>query len=242
MRVLVFNSKGGCGKSLIAREVIAAPQAESMIIVEIDTLNTTQLVYKKDFKDVIELSKHNISDLLSILNEYDDVVIDVGADNLTDTLKILVDYQLFDDIDLVVIPMTQGRTDCENALKSYSVISRYIKNIMFAFSRYKEDEPIENQYQVFFSNIEKLGIKNVDDKYITINDSEIFIDAQNEKELVITMALEVNYREQSIDAKNTGDMDKYRCLIKKEVNKRAAKILVDRCILPAHKKLMSTPG
>ena len=56
MRVLVFNSKGGCGKSLIAREVIAAPQAESMIIVEIDTLNTTQLVYKKDFKDVLRFT------------------------------------------------------------------------------------------------------------------------------------------------------------------------------------------
>jgi len=240
MRVLVFNSKGGCGKSLIAREVIAAPKSESMVIVEIDTLNTTQLSYKKDFKDVIELSKQNISDLLSILNEYDDVVIDVGADNLTDTLKVLVDYQIFDDIDLVVIPMSQGRTDCENALQSYSVISRYIKNIMFAFSRYQESEPIADQYQVFFSNLEKVGVEKLDEKYITINDSDVFIDAQNAKELVITMALEVNYKEQALDAKNAGDMDSFHRLMKKELNKRAAKILLDKCILPAHKKLMAT--
>jgi len=210
-----------------------------MVIVEIDTLNTTQLPYKKDFKSVIELSKHNISDLLSILNEYDDVVIDVGADNLTDTLKVLVDYQIFDDIDLVVIPMTPGRTDCENALQSYSVISQYIKNIMFAFSRYKENEPIDDQYQVFFSNIEKVGVEKLDEKYITINDSDLFIDAQNAKELVITLALEVNYKEQALEAKKSGDMDDFHRLMKKELNKRAAKILVDKCILPAHKKLMA---
>ncbi|MCF7971161.1 MAG: hypothetical protein K9L22_08375 [Methylococcaceae bacterium] len=239
MRTLVFNSKGGCGKSLIAREVIAAPKAKEMIIVEIDTLNTTQLSYKKDFKDVIELSKQNINDLLSILNEHDEVVIDVGADNLTATLTVLVDYQIFEDIDLVVIPMTPGRTDCENALQSYSVISQYIKNIMFAFSRYKENENIEDQYQVFFKNMKERGLENIGGKYITINDSEIFIDAQNAKELVINMAENIDYKGQALKAKNDGNIDQFHLLMKKELNKRAAKILVDKCILPAHKKLMA---
>jgi len=33
-------------------------------------------------------------------------------------------------------------------------------------------------------------------------------------------------------------MDKFHSLMKKELNKRAARILVNSCILPAHEKLM----
>jgi len=207
MRILTFNSKGGCGKSLLAREIIAAPKAEQTVIIEIDTLNKTQLTYKKYFKDVIELDKDSIKDLLIYLNEYNDCVIDVGADNLTITIDTLVKYQLFDDIDLVVIPLTSGRTDCENALKTYSMIKKLTDNIMFAFSRFNEEEKLEDQYPVFFKNIK--NIKNIDIKYIeknhiTVTDSDIFLEAQNEKQLVINLAKEINYKEQALEAKKRG--------------------------------------
>ena len=181
MRILIYNSKGGCGKSLLAREVIAAPNAEETVIVEIDELNLTQLAYEKYFKEIIELKKGNIKDLLMLLNKHENIIIDVGVDNLSDTLKVLVDYQLFDDIDLVVIPLTNGRTDGENALKTYSTISKFTKKIMFAFSRYDDSKSMEYQYQVFFNNIGKVGIENINEKYITINESDIFTDAQNTK-------------------------------------------------------------
>ena len=239
MRILTFNSKGGCGKSLLAREVIAAPNAEQTVIIEIDTLNKTQLTYQNDFKAVIELDKANIQDLLIHLNEHDNCVVDVGADNLTTTLNTLVKYQLFDDIDLVVIPMTSGRTDCENALKTYATIKSFTDKIMFAFSRFNEDEKLEDQYQVFFNNIEESGIKSIENNFITITDSDIFLDAQNQKELVINLAKEVNYKKQALAAKKDNDLDKFHQLMEKELHKRAAQILVKDCIMPAHQKIMS---
>ncbi len=238
MRHLVFNSKGGCGKSLITREIIAAPFGKDIAIAEIDSLNKTQQPYTDRFKTVIELNKEEISDLLIYLNEHDNIVIDVGADNLSATLQTMVEYSLFDDIDRVVIPLGLGRSDSENALKTYKVISKHCDNIIFVFTNYNPDEGIESQYPVFFSNISKVMPSFTDNDYVTINASSVFHDAQHDKKLVLEMAQEVDYKSAAIAAKKEGDMDKFRDLMQLELNKRAAQILVKQCIMPAHEKII----
>lgn len=236
MRYLVFNTKGGSGKSLIAREIIAAPQKEKITIIEIDELNRTQATYADQFSAVIELKKENIKDLLILLNEHENVVIDVGVNNLSLVIQVMVEYGLFEDIDRVVIPMCYGRSDSENALKTYSVISEHCPDIMFTF-RAKPDEDIEEQYPVFFNNVKKV-VKDWSEKsYVIINDSSVFHDAQNDKKLVVNMAEDVDYKSAALTAKSEGDLDKFHELMKKELNKRAAKILVKQCIIPAYEKL-----
>lgn len=238
MRVLVFNSKGGCGKSLITREVIAAPIAKKMVIAEIDELNRTQEPYKADFKDVIEVSKEDISELLIHLNEHENVVVDVGADNLTKTMDTLLEYSLFDDIDKVVIPMGRGRSDNENALKTYSVVSEHCKKVVFVFTKFDPEEPIEEQYKTFFKNVEKFIPKFGEKDYVTINQSDVFEDAQNEKILVTKLAQDIDHKSAAIAAKKDGKMDQFRDLMRKELNKRSAQILLKEVIEPAHKKIM----
>jgi len=239
MKILSFNSKGGCGKSLIAREIIAAPNAAQTVMIEIDQLNKTQLSYKKDFKEVIELDKNKIKELLIYLNEYDNCVIDIGVDNLTTTMKTLIDYQLFDELDLVVIPLTEGRTDCENALKTYMTISHYTNKIIFAFNKHDPEQTLEQQYPVFFNNIEKYSIDNIDDKHIKIIDSSVFSDAQNNKLLVIEMAKEYDYKQQALLAKSEHDMPRFKNYMEKELFKRAAQRLVESWIDPAYDKIIS---
>ena len=238
MRYLVFNSKGGCGKSLITREIIAAPFCKDIVIAEIDSLNKTQQPYADSFKAVIELSKEDIRKLLIHLNEHENIVIDVGADNLSTTLQAMRDYHLFDDIDKLIIPLGLGRTDSENALKTYKAISPLCDNIIFAFTNFNQDESIESQYPVFFSNVSKVVPNFTDKDYVTINASSVFHDAQHDKKLVVEMAQEVDYKSAAIAAKKEGDIDKFRDLMQLELNKRAAQILVKQCIMPAHEKII----
>lgn len=238
MRYLVFNSKGGCGKSLITREIIAAPFGKDIVIAEIDSLNKTQQPYADSFKAVIELSKEDIRKLLIHLNEHENIVIDVGADNLSTTLQAMRDYYLFDDIDKVIIPLGLGRTDSENALKTYKAISPLCDNIIFAFTNFNQDESIESQYPVFFSNVSKVVPNFTDKDYVTINASSVFHDAQHDKKLVVEMAQEVDYKSAAIAAKKEGDIDKFHDLMQLELNKRAAQILVKQCIMPAHEKII----
>lgn len=238
MRYLVFNSKGGCGKSLITREIIAAPLGKDIAIAEIDTLNKTQKPYADRFKAVIELNKEEIPDLLIHLNEHDNIVIDVGADNLSNTLQIMVEYNLFEDIDRVVIPLGLGRSDSENALKTFKVISDHCDKIIFAFTNHNPDESIESQYPVFFSNVGKVVPNFTDESYVTIRSSSVFHDAQHEKKLVVEMAQEVDHKSAAIAAKKEGNIDKFKDLMRLEANKRSAQILVKNCIMPAHEKIL----
>lgn len=236
MRYLVFNSKGGCGKSTLCREVIAAPFGKDITIIEIDELNKTQEPYSERFNSVIELRKDEIKDLLIHLNEHDNVVIDVGADNLSATLQTMVEYMLFDDIDKVIIPMAHGRSDSENALKTYNAISKHCDNLMFAFTLNTE-EPLENQYPVFFSNVEKF-VKGFSEKdYVTIHQSDVFLDAQHSRKLVLELAEDIDHKSAALTAKSEGDLEKFRELMQQELNKRAAQILVKDCIMPAHEKI-----
>src|SRR5680860_28679 len=213
MRFLVFNSKGGCGKSLVTREVIAAPVSENMVIAEIDELNQTQAPYADRFKKVIQLKRETVKDLLIHLNEHENIVIDVGADNLSATLQVMVEYSLFEDIDKIIIPMGPGRSDSENALKTYNATKDHCDDILFVFTRSDPDVPIQEQYPVFFNNAKKLIPDLSDDQIVTISESDIFIDAQHQKKLVTELAQEVDYKSSALTAKKQGDTEKFRELM-----------------------------
>ena len=238
MRFLVFNSKGGCGKSLVTREIVAAPLADTMVIAEIDELNRTQAPYSDRFKEVIQLKKETVKDLLIHLNEHDDIVIDVGADNLSATLQILVEYNLFEDIDKILIPLGPGRSDSENALKTYNATKDHCDNILFIFTRADPELPLEDQYPVFFNNAKKVIPGLSDDQIVRIDESDIFIDAQHQKKLVTELASEVDYKSAAMTAKEQGDTEKFRDLMQQELNKRAAQLLIKNTITPAHDKIM----
>lgn len=238
MRILVFNSKGGCGKSLVTREIIAAPKANDFVIAEVDELNRTQAPYTNRFKDVLQLSKANVKDLLIHLNDHDNIVIDVGADSLSATLQVLIKYNLFEDIDKIVIPLGPGRTDCENALKSYQALINNCANIIFAFNRVDPDLSLDEQFPVFFNNAPKIIPELSDDMKVIITESDIFLDAHNQKKLVTELAENIDYKAAALTAKDRGDTEKFRELMQSELNKRAAKILLENVILPAHNKIM----
>jgi len=87
--------------------------------------------------------------------------------------------------------------------------------------------------------MQKAGIKSIENNFITITDSDIFLEAQNQKELVINLAKDVDYKKQALEAKKDGDLDKFHQLMNQELNKRAAKILVKDCIMSGHQKIMS---
>jgi len=240
MRILVFNSKGGCGKSLVAREIIAAPIAKKMAIVEVDELNRTQESYKQYFSDVIELQKDNITDLLIHLNSHENLTIDVGADNLSCTMQVLIEYELFDDIDKVVIPLSTSRSDAENAFKTYNLIHEYTDDIMFAFTMRNKNERIEQQYDVFFKNISKINDNFSEKDYIEISASDVFKEAQSERKLVVNIAKDGGFKLKALKAKSEGDDDLFKEFMRKELSHRAAKILMNNCINPAHEKVFST--
>jgi len=239
MKHFIFCTKGGVGKSLVAREIVAGPDAKNYVMVEIDELNQTQAPYQSSFNKIIELSQNNIKDLLILFNEHKDLIVDVGVDNLSATIQTFVDYDLFSEIDQVVIPLFNGRTDCENALKSYSLIQPYCNNIKFVLGRAGYDS-IESQFSIFFKNIRKIKKDFSSKDFIVIYESEVYIDAQNEKRLVSEIALDnQDYKQNALDAKQAGNMELFQQLMRKELNKRAAQLVMKKNLIPSHDFLVT---
>jgi len=236
---LVYTSKGGVGKSTTAREIIASIDAKKFTLIEIDSLNKTQLIYKDKFNDVIEVDKNDIQNVMTYLNEFENCVIDVGADNLSKTLNTFVEFGIFEDINKTIIPVMSGRDECQNAIKTYSEIVKHTSNIMFAFCKYNKNEKLQDQYEVFFNNIDKVKDDFNDDDYVLIDDSDLFVTAHNQKKLVTELANDIDYKNSALTAKESGDMSKFYSLMRDELNKRSAQILLNNCIIPANKKILS---
>lgn len=239
MKTLVFNSKGGSGKSLIAREIIAAPKAIETVIIEIDALNRTQQNYLSQFKLVIELETNKVKDLIIPLVRFNNCVIDVGTNNSTTVISVMNNYDLFKNINNIVIPLGVGRSDSENALKTYAALKGRCSDIKFAFTNFNQNENFEDQYKVFFDNINDY-IKNFNEnQYVKIPFSEVFLEAQYKKLLVTELAKEVDYSSEGILAIKSGDDKRFEELMQKELAKRAAQVLIKNIIMPANKKLMN---
>jgi len=238
MKTLVFTTKGGSGKSFTAREMIAGPRAHEFIMVEIDELNKTQAAYASSFKKVVELTQNNIKELLILCNEYDDLIIDVGVDNISATIQTFIDYDLFVEIDQVVIPLFNGRTDCENALKSYSLIQPYCEHIKFILGRATAEDEIQSQFSVFFNNIKTVMPDFCRRDYFVIYESDTYIDAQNQKKLLSEVALDhTAYKQGALDAKRSGNKSLFYQLMNKELCRRAAQSVMKEQVIPCHEFL-----
>jgi MinD-like ATPase involved in chromosome partitioning or flagellar assembly len=239
-KVLVYVSKGGVGKSLTAREIVAGPMAKSTVIVEIDPLNKTQMNYKEHFKEVVVLNNSNAQKALNYLIKEDNVVIDIGADSLSDGMASIKNYSLLDYIDVVVIPIIPGRSEAQNALLIYSRLTEAgCENIKFVFNRRDPEKPLEEQYFVFFQNFEhKLGRSIREDEYAVVEEIEEFDFAQTHRSIVANLATSESYIEAALEADKAGNTAEFERLMDLELERRAMNRVYNEIVLPAHNKLL----
>lgn len=237
-KTLVYNSKGGVGKSLITREIVAGPKASETVIVEIDKLNKTQEGYKKHFKEVIVLGRENVKDCLKPLISEEHVVVDVGADALSDAIKAIRNYEIFDFIDLIVIPLIPGRSEAQNAIQIYRSMSKYHNNVLFAFNRYKPGVPLEEQYDVFASSFEKfIGRKLEEKDYIVIEEVEEFKYAQTKQDIIANMVKREPLVGKAKEALAAGDKELFDRIMSAEIERRGMITAYNRIIKPLHEEL-----
>lgn len=243
MVILVFTTKGGAGKSTIAREIVSAERAKDITIVEIDSLNMTQKRYEKSFKAVVELDNTNIESLYKILRKArlgdDNVVIDVGSDNLEMTSKILTDLDLFRMIDLIIIPIMPGETDVENAFKVTRTMQNKGSRLMFILNNADAAQTPKKQFASFYNNTGKF-LDSFDEKaVIVIGANKLFHSAQKSRKTIYEICSDpIDYEAEA--NKLDPDSTEFDRLLDKELLKRTAKILYERTIKSAHDLIWSS--
>jgi len=183
MNVLSINLKGGAAKT--TNSSIVASYLPKCTLVEIDKINKSdEGIKSKDYKsiqlDFKNESDSNFIEFETMLLDEDTKVIDVGAVKLETFHKAMVSANLYDTIDLFIIPAMDGKDDFEVAMTYLNTIKNDIdtSKVIFAFNRFNNHEyssPAE-QFDTWFEKAE--GIKknlNIDlkdeDNFYVIKDS-----------------------------------------------------------------------
>ena len=165
MRIIIYNDKGGAGKSTTSVQVIAPfmyilnGETKPVNLFEFDdsnadseTFESSEILYAKR----IMVSGNDLDNkVTNITIDNDSLILDVGG-NMTSKLilQALELSGMLDLYDLVVIPLMDGEQDALNARRAYSRIRQSNNNIkiVFALSRIDISMQLSIQYIDWFGD------------------------------------------------------------------------------------------
>lgn len=158
--ILIYNGKGGASKSTNSN--IIASNIKDVVLIEIDKVNETQSDIKGDFEVIqVDFSHENEQSFLefeNLLLEDKNTVIDIGASKIDIFHACMMKANLYDLIDLLIVPGMDGYDDFNTALDLLTTLKGIIpaEKIIFSFNRFNEHEysSSEEQFDNFFNNKE----------------------------------------------------------------------------------------
>lgn len=170
MKFFILNSSGNVGKTTITREVIY-PSIPNAKIFEIETVNSSSEHFSGlNVEKITDFS--NFEDIYLKILETDNLILDVGASNLSNFLEKLGEFagveELFDFFIIPTVPGDKVATDTARTilyLKSIGIENEKIKVI------FNNADSIEN-FNILFLQEDKIGYKF--DKNLFIPKSKLF--------------------------------------------------------------------
>jgi hypothetical protein len=159
MNILIYNFKGGCSKSTTSS--IVASYLSDATLIEVDHINQsdkrldTDGYYKSIQMNWRDESSKSFLEFESLILKQNTKVIDIGAVMLDSFHIAMKKSNLYDVIDLVIVPAHDGEDDFRVAMKFLANIKDEIpaSKIMFGLNRFsKEYDSPQEQFDSFFDN------------------------------------------------------------------------------------------
>lgn len=164
MKFFILNSSGNVGKTTITRELIY-PNIDNPKIYEIETVNSSSEHFSGlNVEKITDFS--NFEDIYLKILETDNLILDVGASNLSAFMEKLSEFAgvetLFDFFVIPTVPGDKVATDTARTilyLKSIGIENEKIKVV------FNNADSIEN-FNILFLQEDKIGYKFNKDLFI----------------------------------------------------------------------------
>ena len=151
MKVLVSNLSGNVGKTLTAKYLLS-PRMANAPIYSVESINSdgseSELIRGKQY-----------GELLEALSLVEDAVVDVGASNIEEFIKLMKQYRgSHEDFDFIVIPTvgtTKQMRDTIATIEAFSEIGIPAKKLRVVFNMIDIDETPERVFSGLFAYHEK---------------------------------------------------------------------------------------
>jgi hypothetical protein len=150
MKVAVINFSGNVGKTTVAGHLLK-PRMGDAPIFSIESINAGA---DADGLDVEKMKGKKFGELVDELMTLDSAIIDVGASNVEDFLKLMQQYDgSHEEFDYFVIPVVKEKkvqADTVNTIRALQKLGIGKKKIRMVFNKVEIDESVAEEFAALF--------------------------------------------------------------------------------------------
>ena len=207
MKVVVMNFSGNVGKTTVAGHLLK-PRMGNAPIFSVESINVDA---SADGLEVEKLKGKKYGNLVQELMKLDDAIVDVGASNVEEFIKLMQQYDSsHEEFDYFVIPVVKEKKQQADTINTIQALKRLgiAKNkIRVVFNKAEVDDEIEEEFQSIlgYANQEKSFVAN---PKAVIHANEVFERMKEVgKSLGDITADETDYRAKLREAKDDDEKD-----------------------------------
>ena len=154
MKVAVINFSGNVGKTTVARHLLA-PRIPGCQVVAVESINA-------DDGQSVTIRGRQFAQLQEFLQSVDNVVIDIGASNVEELLKLMRRYrdsqQDFDGFIIPTVPARKQQQDTAATLTELARIGVPPDRLRLVFNQIDDDSPIERIFDTLLAYCASSGV------------------------------------------------------------------------------------
>ena len=154
MKLAVINFSGNVGKTTVARHLLA-PRIPGCQVVAVESINA-------DDGQPVTIRGRQFAQLQEFLQSVDDVVIDIGASNVEDLLKLMRRYRdSQEDFDGFVVPTVPARKQQQDTAATLAELARLgipSARLRLVFNQVDDDSPIDLAFDTLLAYCASSGV------------------------------------------------------------------------------------
>lgn len=168
MKVAVLNFSGNVGKTTVAGHLLK-PRMDDAPIFSIESINAGA---DADGLAVEKMKGKKFGELVDALMVLDDAIVDVGASNVEDFLKLMQQFAgSHEEFDYFVVPVVKEKkvqADTVNTIRALQQIGVPTSKIRMVFNKVEVDEAVEDDFLPLF------GLADAEKSFTLRRDAVIF--------------------------------------------------------------------
>lgn len=207
MKVAIMNFSGNVGKTTVASHLLKPRMGDAKIF-SIESINTGA---DADGLDVEKMKGKKFGDLIDEIMPLSSAIIDVGASNVEDFLKLMQQYDgSHEEFDFFVIPVVKEKkvqADTVNTIRSLQKLGVPKAKIRMVFNKLEVDESVSDEFAAMF------GLAESENSFVVRSDAVIYSNEVFERLKSVSKSLGevtadgVDYRARLRVAKTEDDED-----------------------------------
>ncbi len=207
MKVAVMNFSGNVGKTTVAGQLLKPRMGDARIF-SIESINAGA---DADGLEVEKMMGRKFGELIDEIMLLDSAIIDVGASNVEDFVKLMQQYAgSHDEFDFFVVPVVKekkAQADTINTIRALQELGIAKRKIRMVFNKVEVDESVSDEFPAL------LGLAKSDKSFIVDAKAVIYLNEVYErlkevgKSLSAITADETDYRAQLRQASTSDEKE-----------------------------------